>query len=404
MALFETIALVLFIGAVAIACLEAVSRLSIRMDRRHFAWEPSKRLELALDADTHPQLESLVRIDINSDGERGGEYPAGTDTYRILVAGGSAAECYFLDQPTAWPALLESRLSSAESLTRLGKNRVHVGSIARSGTHSGEVRLILERILPRYKKLDLVVLMIGAGDVLRWISLAAPESGLAAPEPGDCFDRHPGIRFGLSPRRSGVAEVIRRLRSRFIKRVERRERAGRWMRRARLMRASASDIRHELPDTTSWLAAYERNLNACIDEVRSRSIGLLVVRQPWFEKDSFTEVESRLFWNGGIGDVIRDDITTYYSDAVMFELLRRIDECSARVARDRGVPEMELMSVIEPSPAHYYDHFHHTPAGSQLIAATVAEHILTLAKTNAAAPDPTDFDASRHESTARMAR
>ncbi len=61
-----------------------------------------------------PSQEALVRFEVNSEGERGDEPPADSRaTYRILVAGGSAAECYFLDQPSTWPEVLKRELSTA---------------------------------------------------------------------------------------------------------------------------------------------------------------------------------------------------------------------------------------------------------------------------------------------------
>src|ERR1041385_3603084 len=100
---------------------------------------PGMRLELRQHPDVAPEIEPRVRFEINPDGERGGEDPPGDDVCRILVAGGSAAECYALDQPTSWPGVLQRLLNEDDALRALGARRVHVGNIARSGVSSPEL-------------------------------------------------------------------------------------------------------------------------------------------------------------------------------------------------------------------------------------------------------------------------
>jgi hypothetical protein len=115
--------------------IELAARAWIRMRRAYYVFSPRTRHELTLDAVTHPQLPSRVRFFINSDGERGDEFVPRPDTYRILVAGGSSTECYFLDQDDAWPCLVQAHLSTRSSLTILGAKHVHAGSIGSSGMH-----------------------------------------------------------------------------------------------------------------------------------------------------------------------------------------------------------------------------------------------------------------------------
>ena len=93
----------------------------------------------------------------------------------MLVGGGSQPEGFLLDQDTAWPGALQRMLEGPEHLARLGAERVHVGSIARSGVGSEALDLIFERVLPRYPRLQLIIILVGATDVLRWL-----EGGRAA--------------------------------------------------------------------------------------------------------------------------------------------------------------------------------------------------------------------------------
>src|SRR5260370_3120425 len=132
-------------------------------------------MEIRADPEAFPELERRVRFDINADGERGGDVRDGEDgLHRILVAGGSAVECFALDQPTSWPGALERLLNSPDSLHVLGARRVHVGNIGHSGVGSADLDLILERVLPQYGHLDALLIMVAASDVYHWLEGGAP--------------------------------------------------------------------------------------------------------------------------------------------------------------------------------------------------------------------------------------
>lgn len=363
---------------IVVLVVEGLARLWIRLDRRYYVFAPRTKLELYVDEETHPQLERKVVFEVNSDGERGPRFIPRPSTFRILVAGGSAAECYFLDQQSAWPAQLQARLSEPAALAALGASYVHVGSIARSGIHSSGLELTLKHVLPRYERLDLIILMVGAGDVLQWMIQGAPSSGLPPSTAERCFVRHPETSFGASVRTSGIAELMRRSRGMFSPHVVRRYNVGRWIGRVRAMRATATDIRRELPDAGVLLADYERNLRAAVEYAKTRARQVLVVRQPWFEKESFTEEERKQLWCGGVGDIMHQPVTTFYSDEVLFAMLRKIDVITSDVAAQAEVDQLELMSVVAPSLVNYYDHFHHTAAGARTIADAVARKTIEM--------------------------
>ena len=112
----------------------------------------------------------------------------------MLVAGGSQPEGFLLDQDTAWPGALHF-CKAPDRLARLGADRVHVGNIARSGVGLEGLDLLLERVLPRYPRLHLIIVLVGASDVLRW--LEHRRAGSAPPvRIADVFRCHPQVAFG----------------------------------------------------------------------------------------------------------------------------------------------------------------------------------------------------------------
>src|SRR6185436_9157532 len=215
-------------GLALFGALELASRRWLRRHTKYCVWTPGLHLELRQHPGVFPQIELRVQLQINADGERGGQVPADqTGCFRVLVAGGSAAECLALDGPTSWPGALERLLSSPDGLRTLHARRVHVGNIARSGIAASELDLIFERVLPQYRSsLSAIVIMVGASDVLKWLEEGAPANRPAHPgSPADTFACYPEERFGWKPGRWGLTEMARRLRRAWLRLVQVRDNA-----------------------------------------------------------------------------------------------------------------------------------------------------------------------------------
>ncbi len=137
--------LVIALAAPVLVCAaEALGRWWIRGRSRYYVWPPHARIEIRPDPATFPGLQRRARFHINADGERGGEIAGGDDgLYRVLAVGGSAVECFALDQPLTWPGVLGQLLNAPDNLHALGARRVHVGNIGHSGVGSADLDVIL---------------------------------------------------------------------------------------------------------------------------------------------------------------------------------------------------------------------------------------------------------------------
>jgi lysophospholipase L1-like esterase len=353
---------------------ELAARWWIRRRDEYYVLPPGLRLRLQVDDDVFPQLEPYTRFDVNLQGERGDEVPPTPDgLYRILVAGGSQPEGFLLDQDTAWPGALHRLLETPSALAKLGAGTVHVGSIARSGVGSEALDLLLDRVLPRYPRLQLIVIMIGATDVMRWLEYGAASS-LPPVQVGDIFRCHPEGPFGWKPKDLAAWELILRVRRRWLRPLVTHQRAGRWYASARAMRARATEIRYEMPDPTPMLDQFERHFTRALENARAHADRVIVVRQPWFDK-VYSAEEAAHMWQGGAGQAWRENVTTYYSFEVVSRLMARVDDRARSIAEARGVEQIDLMPILEPSLNNYYDGFHSTPAGAKIVAAEVAAAI-----------------------------
>jgi len=359
-------------AAIGFLLLEAGCRWWIRQRSPYYVWPPQTRLELHLDREVFPDLDPRVRFETNADGERGGAAPGDErGLFRILAAGGSAVECYALDQPKTWPGLLERLLNEPERLDVLGARRVHVGNIGHSGVGSAELHRILECVLPRYGRLDAILIMVAASDVYHWLEEGAPSRPPSAVPEDMLFACHPEHRFGWKPSRWALTEIARRLRRAWSRQVQVKERAGSWFLAARRMRAEAKEMRSTMPDPTVMLSNFEHYFTRLVRRAQAHADRVIIMRQPWFEKD-YTAEERARFWHGGAGRPWKEKVTSYYSLEVVNQLLSLVEARVVSVADALGVPHLDLRPVLDGGLRHYYDHDHYTPAGAAVVAGTVA--------------------------------
>ena len=352
---------------------ELFARLWLRVGDAYWVWTPHRRIHMEIDRETLPSLEPLVRFEVNRDGERGDDPPpTGPGLYRVLVAGGSAAECYFLDQKSTWPRVVQDLLNEPANLEQLSAARVHVGSVARSLVPCWYIRRMLEKTLPRYERIDLAILMVGASDLVGWLEKKGPANvehgGLPT---SSYFGQHPEGPFSWSPKKLALRRVVSRVLQRLRQPIERRERAGKRIAKNRAMRANAKRLLDTAPDPTPMLASYAHDLEEVIETLKGRAKRVIAVGQPWFDKE-FDDAERAVMWNFGAGRPYEQDVEEYYTHRVASELMGKVDQVTMDVARKTNIEHVDLMPVLERSLSTYYDFYHFTPQGARQVAETVA--------------------------------
>jgi lysophospholipase L1-like esterase len=352
---------------------EGSCRWWIRRRSRYHVWPPRARIEVRPDPEAFPTLERRVRFHINADGERGGDVASGEQgLYRVLAVGGSAVECFALDQPLSWPSVLEHLLNAPERLDALGARRVHVGNIGHSGVGSADLDLILERVLPQYRHLDAIIVMVGASDVYHWLEEGAPSSRPSAAVPEErLFSQHPQQRFGWRPGVWALVELARRLRRTWLRYTEVKERAGAWYVAARRMRVEAQEVVTAMPDPTVVLNHFEYHFRHVISRAKAHADHVLVALQPWLA-GPYTAEEAAEFWHGGVGRPWKETVTVYYDLETVNRLLQLVQARAAKVADALGVPHLNPLPLLNQRFHHFYDHDHYTPAGAAIVAQAIA--------------------------------
>jgi len=368
---------------------ELLTRALLARFGRYYVFQPHSRTVMPLDPAVFPNCDSHVHISINSLGERGSPLPPDLSrTFRILVGGGSAAECYFLDQPSSWPEATARSLSTPSNLARLNRSAVHVGNVARSLTDCRALHLLFSRILPRYPRSDVILLMTGASDLVRWLEDHTPSTIPSPPiPPSTLFARHPEGPFGWSPSTLALRRVVASLRHHLLRPLESREPAGKRMLANRASRANATRILTSIADPAPMLAAYEHHLRALLALLQLHSPRVILIKQPWLER-SFTPAEERSLWMFGDGRPYSEPVTAYYDRTLIYSLLRRLDAVTDRVAADHHTTSLELRSHIPADFLHYYDEMHNTPKGCALVGHLVANAILSPPPSGSGAAPP----------------
>ena len=358
---------------------ELVARFCLQHFGGYYPFVPHQRQRFELDREALPMMEPVVRWEVNADGERGDAYQPG-DT-RVLVAGGSCVECYYLDQHSTVSHQLQIELNAnwpkdePNAAGQVGRH-VHVGSFGKSKINCGQIRFMLDKALVNYARLDCVVLMVGASDLVRWLELGTPTDDWQDPAEMDyMFGQHHEMTFGWRPVQLALRACLVRLVRRVRRPEEVRHKVGKRLIALRARRNSAEPKLTEVPDLGPMLDRFERNLGRLIDELKRRADRVVVSRQPWFDGE-LSAAEERWMWNFANGPIYSRDDAEYFDRALVNRMMRAVSDRCGAVARAHGAIDVDMPSLLESSLENYYDEAHFTPLGAKRVAALLADAVL----------------------------
>ena len=370
------------VAGVAIFALELAARTWIAVRRTYFVRHPNTSVELALDPSVSPRLEPIVVNRFNRFGERGDSpvIRANEKVARVLVVGGSAAECYFLDQSKTWPAQLQARLQKQEAREALGVTRVEVTTLARSSLRSSDAAELLARSQRPQSLIDIIVLNLGSSDGLDWLKRGAPPAFALRPRTvEDLFLMHPEHTFTWRPSETAVVEVIRRLRW-TLQPTRRIANVGRFLKSARRMRREGVEL-DALPDCTAMLSHLEDGIRRCFAAAQSATPHVVFVPQRYFFPSLRSEEDEQMLWLGGLGDPSESaDIRQYLKPSDLNGMMDLINGVCERVADEVGVHIAPTEAEFQLRSEYFYDDFHLTERGAGALASVVADTILRTAQ------------------------
>ena len=372
----QALVLVALSVPVVVITAELIARRVLGATGGYFCWWPGRTQRFHLDRESLPMLPDVVNWSANEDGERGGPPPQkGESCYRVLVAGGSCVEGYYLDQPQTVAGQLEAFLNQAGKLQAFQTQRVHVGGVARSRISCAQIQTLLEKTLPRYESLDCLVLMVGASNLVRWLELSTPQAPWDDEVPlNHLFECHPKGPFTWRPKDSALRALAVRAHSRLRPKIEVRTGVGKRIIQQRARRQGAKVMLDECPDPGEMIDQFAAELGNLIDFAKTKAKRVVVVRQPCFDKP-MTKDEEKWMWNFAQGVIYASDVDTYYSHRLIAELMHKTAERCGEVTRAHGAIDIDLGDTVEAGLENYYDFLHFTPKGAERVAHRIAKEI-----------------------------
>ena len=368
-------------GLIAFATAEVVLRSRSPVVTRYEVWWPHLHKVMRPVPGLLPGVDGEKHFVVNSLGLRGEEF-SDRAGFRMLALGGSTTECLFLDQDEAWPEQVAQRL---EASGRVGD--VWIGNAGKSGLHTRDHVIQLRRLRPQLAELglDAVLLLVGVNDLGLRLGEGEEYDPAALADPDVVrshvlrgFQRVPLAEERRLPfwKRSALYRTFAQALDRRLGRCLVQDSAGLAHETWREHRADAPRLHDELPDLSSGLAEYRRNLVELVGLCADLGARAVLITQPSLWREDLTPEERATLWLGGIGPFMNERGCEYYSAGALREGLERYNEATRQVASQLGVEVIDLGQRIPADLTHFYDDVHFNEAGSAAVAQVVADHLL----------------------------
>lgn len=362
---------------VALMIMEAGVRLFL--DDRFHVWPPGFHQVFNPPAGVLPGVTGPSHFVVSRDGLRGDPLPADR-SYKILAIGGSTTECLYLDDSEAWPYLLQQTLRSLAP--------IWVGNAGKSGMNTKSHIVQLAHLTQQYPGLDAVIMLIGVNDFLQRLAKGddyRPFPGVEAmPLPdyeimmSETFFTWPGSD-NREPffKRLALYRVTREWKYRVLRFPAKQllqDADGSVYQIWRAHRRQAAAVIPELPDLSSALEEYGRNIRTMAGIAARRGIRLVFASQPFLWRHDLGEQERRLLWLGGVGRYQVEPGHAYYSIEALAEGMTRYNETLLDVCRAGGLECLDLEKDVPKDTGIFYDDVHFTEAGARHVAGVFARY------------------------------
>jgi lysophospholipase L1-like esterase len=357
------------------------SAVRIFVDGRYHMWPPGLRRVFTPLPTVMPGITGPSQYVINQDGMRGDPLPH-DDTYKILAIGGSTTECVYLDETEAWPYLLQQSLAK--------KYKVWVGNAGRSGLNTQSHIVQLTHLTQQYGGIDAVIMLIGVNDFMQRLAKGVkyqPFLGIDTLSPSDyeilmsqTFFTWPGAD-NREPffKRLALYRVARELQYRYLTLTPKRlmqDIDGSVYDVWRVNRRQASSITLHLPDLSSALEEYRRNIKTLAKIAAQRSLRLVLATQPYLWRADLSEREQALLWLGGVGRYQEEPGHEYYAIDALADGMGRYNRMLLELCSTEGLECIDLEKEMPKNTTMFFDDVHFTEAGARHVAQVISQYLV----------------------------
>jgi len=374
------ICMVVILAAIGLLLIELFCRRLIPPPDNFYIWPPGIERTYRPNQEILPGTSPIVWFRTNSYGLRSYN-PIPTDDYRILILGGGAAKCLYLNQKETWTRRIISNLHEAPP-----QLRTWVGNGGKIGQNSRDNILHLQKLPLKALDIDTIIILTGVNDLLLRLRQGEGYNPDYLEEPGS-YTRQLDHAFRFVPyqyslpsppfyKKLGVWRVAKRIFLRFF--GERPQDPGGEIIAKWRKNREQSDIRlDQLPDLTPGLDEYKNNLEKIIELATNKGIRIIFVAQPaLWKKDMPPEEEDRL-WMGGIGQFKTVPGQPYYTPGALAKGLETYNALLTSFCRWKGVEYIDPTSRFPRDTDLFYDDCHFTVKGSEHITRVISDYLLS---------------------------
>lgn len=320
--------------------------------------------------DQHGIRNGYSDIDVTEEGDNDGIF--GKRNFYLFV-GGSTTECLYLHNDETW---YEDVSWHANRHSDIGF-RV-IGSIGKSGCTSRENYLHLKYFVPQFKRINSVVVMCGLNDLMKRLSQDTlyENDFRFTPEVEDAYVKDIFLSNSKNKswwRRTAVFHLLQSAlhKSKPVKWENVQDDTGQIYTKWRSNRLNALSMLDTLPDLTSALNEYERNLNLMIDEAHKQKVEIIFINQAAIWKDSMPSYEKPMLWMGGKGNFQNQSGAEYYSPKALRRGLDLYNNRLRTVCLARNVIYVDIDSVLPRNLSVFYDDCHFNEEGARMVSKAV---------------------------------
>ncbi len=305
-----------------------------------------RNVSYSVGIDHIPGLDSHILHTKNSFGFRGEELRDDHDL-KVLCMGGSTTECFYLNDGRDWPNLLWKRLKQE-------RPKIWLNNAGMDGQSSfGHLAMLKQYILDL--KPDYIILMCGLNDI-----------GLQNPSTFDTYDNTWFKKvYNFLELPSTIVNIIRAgdakkagLQHRFFKDFSKEEK----------LVLNDSQIYRQLKDQKKFLSGYVERITEFTNLCKKNNIGLIFVSQAILfsdEQDPFTDVN--------LGE-IKTGTTNGRGKSLMMKMY---NEATFNLADTMHVGFINLSARLPKDTRFFYDGYHFTNDGAEMVADIIYDEIKT---------------------------
>lgn len=383
---FYSLLLLMITLCVCILLVEIVLRkISTTPGDTYYVWPPNIQKIFNPSSKIMPGVTGPSRFTTNPFGIRGDTFSDNIQ-YHILAIGGSTTECLYLDDHEAWPYLLQEKINNRLDY----RYKIWVGNVGLSGRRSIHHAVVLSKLLQQYPRINAVIILSGANDLLIRLSRDINYRPLSLENPKDYETALIGS-FIVCPKCMywdpfyKQTEIWRRLKeiryhyfsSSKVQELTQDE-SGNAILMWREHRKNAIAIRDVLPDLSSALEEYAQNLNHMVDISKSKGIRIIFLTQPSMWHDDMKMEQLELLWTGGLGKYQSIAGQEYYSVKALSDGMRMYNDTLLGVCQKRNVECLDLDSLLSKDTSVFYDDIHFNESGSREVSDIISEYLLRL--------------------------